>query len=194
LFSPLPQATSTCEQQFAAVETRFIQHFRIESLRLATQTVQNVLAHHEIVEFFELAKQFDAIPHDSPEHVAERFRLQSEAKKITRMAAARADYPLLNPATGSPYDAVIKQIYSTDGILETSHEIRGLLIQQDPLPHLTLWMHRNDQTHNPWHVISIGVTAEPSRDYASWVNATSSIRETGSIRDFLKTWLPASCR
>ncbi|TPW20260.1 MAG: hypothetical protein FD126_1861, partial [Elusimicrobia bacterium] len=153
---------------------------------------QAALTAFEAAEMTRLSARFNAVPHAGA-GIEERFALQARAREITRAAAARSGRPPRNPAHGSPYDAVIEERASSDGLPESLVEVRSLLVLPDPRPHATVWFQRQDPAHNPDGVVTLGVGATPADDYVSW-RGPDGHRVRGSWPEFVTSRLPAACR
>ena len=187
-----PAFAQTCEEQYKALQTEFAQRYQPSIYKVVANRVRAALMPEETREFLDLSKQFQAIPHDTPEHQNKHFAMQARARELVRAAAARAGYRIMNSAEGSPYDALIGGKTSEDGNLEYRVEIRSLLIMKDPLPHVTLWLERFDKNHNPWNVVTVGIMKDPADDYVSW-QPNGGQRVSMDVSAFLKSQLPAVC-
>ncbi|MDO8803131.1 MAG: hypothetical protein Q7R35_01755 [Elusimicrobiota bacterium] len=185
------EARLTCEEQLSSLEADFYRQMKIEKMRETTRLVRKQSTPAETARFASLSEAFKAVPAGNMEDL---YALQEKAKLMARAIVKRAHFPLLNPESGSPYDAQISEKYSEDGFLESTMEIRSLLVLADPQPHLTFWMHRNDPAHNPRLIINLGITGDKSQDYASWTSRENYTRRSGSMLDFLKTFLPLNCQ
>lgn len=192
LFAAAPAAAETCAQARARVEADLAARLDLPARRALTARVQAALTPLEAAELARLSSRFNAVPH-AGEGIAERFALQARAREVTRAAAARAGHPPRNPAHGSPYDAVVSERDSSDGLPESLLEVRSMLVLRDPRPHATVWFQRQDPAHNPDGLVTLGVGATPADDYASW-RGPDGRRVTGSYSDFVRTRLPAACR
>jgi hypothetical protein len=192
LFAAAPAFAETCAEARARVEAGLSARLALASRRALAIRVQAALTPLEAAELRRLSTRFNAVPH-AGEGIAERFALQVRAREITRAAAARAGFPPRNPAHGSPYDAVIEQRHSTDGLPETLVEVRSMLVLADPRPHVTVWFQSQDPGHNPDGLITLGLGASPADDYASW-RGPDGRRVRGSWAEFVATKLPAACR
>ncbi len=189
----LPAYAQNCEEQLQNIRTDFNQRFQPDIYKVVGNRVRAALKPEEVEEFLDLAKRFQAIPHDTPQHENEHFALQARARELVRAAAIRAGYRLMNPAEGSPYDALIGGKTSEDGFVEYRVEVRSLLIMKDPLPHVTLWLERFDKAHNPWNVVTVGFMKDPADNYVSW-QPNGGRRISTEMNAFLKAQLPADCQ
>ena len=183
----------TCEQQNAARRQAFYSRYRVVEMRQITTRVLAHLTSAEREELLDLSKKFNSIPHDTPEHQLERYALQKRAREIDRAATARSGYTLLNPADGSPYDALIGEQDFPDGTTDYLIEVRDILVFSDPRPHVTLWMGRLDPAHNPDFIVTIGIMADPAGDYVSW-KPQGGNRISGSVDQFIQSLLPPNCQ
>lgn len=187
-----PAAAETCAEARSRVEADLARRLRLDERRALAVGVQAVLTPLEAAELARLSARFNSVPH-AGEGIAERFALQARAREIVRAAAARSGRPPRNPAHASPYDAVVEERASADGLPETLVELRSLLVLRDPRPHVTVWFQRQDPAHNPDGLVTLGVGASAQDDYASW-RGPDGRRATGSYADFVTTRLPAACR
>lgn len=185
-------AAETCDQARQNIKAELTSRLKLDARRNLARTVQAGLTPAEAAEFASLSARFNAIPH-AGDGIEERFALQARARVLTRAATARAGHPPRNPANGSPYDAVVEETESADGLVETVVELRSLLVLRDPRPHVTVWLQRNDPAHNPWNLVTVGVAADPGDDYASW-RGPDRRRVVGTFAAFVETRLPAACR
>lgn len=187
-----PAAAETCAEARARDEAGLAARHRLAERRALTAAVQAALTPLETAELARMSARFNSVPH-AGDGIAERFALQARAREIARAAAARSGRPPRNPAHGSPYDAVLEERDSSDGLPETLLEVRSMLILRDPRPHATVWFQRQDPAHNPDGLVTLGVGATPADDYASW-RGPDGRRVAGSYADFVSTRLPAGCR
>ena len=181
-----------CPSEFKKVSAEFESRFSISQMM---RTRENVIRHvtaAEKEEFLSLQKKFNSLPHDTPDNINSRFEMQKRARVLVRQAVNRAGYRLLNPAEPSPYDAHIHTKVSSDGYNEYLVELRSLLVANNPLPHITIWMQRNNPAHNPWQVVTVGITDQEKTDYVSYRDKNGN-RIVASKMDFLKSLLPAAC-
>lgn len=185
-------AAVDCASEQEKTLASFRSAYRTEALRAVLMKVRGAASQMETTQLLTLSQRFNSIPHDTPAHQEERFALQNQARTLTRTLVSRAGYRLLNPAQNSPFDAVIEERQS-DGILTSITEVRSLLIERDPLPHLTYWTPRTDPRSNPLRIVSVGVQANPAMDYVSWYPENSG-RISAPLHEFVKTLLPADCR
>jgi hypothetical protein len=192
-FLPSIASAESCEEQQLVLRQNFANAYQAEIYRVVTNRVQAALMANELAELTTLSKNFNSVPHDTPEHQDDRFKMQARAKEIVRMAVTRAGYRIMNPATGDPFDAIIGGKSSADGYLEYRVEVRSLLVMADPRPHVTLWLERFDLAHNPWHVVTVGFTAKGDADYVSW-KPSGGARIQSTLDGFLKAQLPTECQ
>lgn len=184
-------AAADCDALRAKARGDFDAKYRTAELRMIVRRVNAALTPVERAEFAELSARFNAIPHNTPEHQNDRFAMHARARDLVRAATARAGFRLRNELP-SPYDAQIGEVRSEDGWVETIIEVRDLLAHSDPMPHVTLWMSRQDPAHNPGRLVTAGIMTDPKDDYASWRSATGP-RTVGTIGQYLTTLLPAEC-
>lgn len=182
-----------CQQQFNQQKQKFYLRFKVSERRAITQRIIKNLTEAEGLEIKKLAQEFNNIPHDTPDHQDQRIVLQDRAKTIVRTVVTRSGYKIMNPAEGSPFDAQIGEIFSSDGYSESIIEVRSLLILGDAFPHLTIWMNRFGPVQNPWKVVTVGIMNDAFNDYVSWMPA-SGPRVSASLDTFIKTLLPTQCR
>ena len=185
-------AAETCDQTRLRIKAELTSRLKLDARRTLARTVHAGLTPAETAEFTSLSARFNAVPH-AGDGIEERFALQARARVLTRAATARAGFPPRNPANGSPYDAVVEENESADGLAESLVELRSLLVLRDPRPHVTVWLQRNDPAHNPWGLVTVGVGADPGDDYASW-RGPDGRRVAGSLAAFVETRLPSACR
>lgn len=188
----IAQATD-CAQELKILTSQFNSRFSTTQLQDIRNQVTAKVSPNEKSEFLLIQKKFNSLPHDSDDNINTRFELQKRARVLTRQAVARAGYRLLNPIEPSPYDALILIKTSPDGYNEYSVELRSLLVEKDPLPHVTLWMQRFNYVNNPWQVMTVGLTADEKTDYVSSRNANGE-RIVQSKLDFLNSKLPIECQ
>lgn len=186
-------AFADCSLLLKEAEQNFDSRYQVPQLRQIVYKIHSAQTAAETQIFLDLSAKFKTFDSSKESDLNEMFALQKQARHLVRTNTARAGYQILNPEEPSPYDAVILEKDSSDGYAEYLLEIRSLLINADPLPHLTLWTQRNDSAHNPWHVVTVGVAKDPRYDYVSWYNQNTK-RVSASKIDFLKSLLPKECR
>ncbi|MBI4061695.1 MAG: hypothetical protein HY403_09720 [Elusimicrobia bacterium] len=192
LHAPL-RASSVCEEQLALRRPAFQAQYRWEQMRAIGAKVTAHMSAAEKEELPRLSARFNAIAHDSPEHVDERIALQGRARQIVRAAAVRAGYVLMrHPSQLDPFDAMIGVVNSSDGYAEYTIEVRALLVFANPYPHVSLWFNRWDPAHNPHRIVSLGIMPEAEDDYVDWKDADFN-QYRGSPERFLKSVIP-ECR
>lgn len=190
VFAPA-HAAESCDQLRIRVRNELSTRLLLDSRRALTRTVQSMLTPAETVEFSTLSARFNSLSNDRG-GLAERIALQDRARTLTRTATAHAGLRVLNPAQDSPFDAVVEEDDSPDG-MQTVVELRSLLVMRDPRPHVTIWLLRQDSAHNPWGLVTLGLCADPAGDYASW-RENGGPRVAGTLAAFIETRLPAACR
>ncbi len=183
---PLASAAETCDEARARVRADVTTRLRLDERRTLARTIAAGLTPAENAEFAALSARFNALPHVG-DGITERFALQARARELTRGAVERAGLRPLNPANGSPYDAVVER---SDASLV---ELRTMLVLRDPRPHAATWLLRRDAASNPWGLHIVGVASDPGDDYAYWF-APDGRRVGGSFAAFVETRLPAGCR
>jgi len=188
---PAAYSAPTCDQERARISGELTVRLRLDERRTLARAVQAALTPLEASELAALCARFNAVPHAGA-GIAERFALQARAREITRAATARTGRVPRNPANGSPYDAVVEERASSDGLPETLVELRSLLVLKDPRPHVTVWFQRQDAAHNPEKLVTLGLGADPAEDYASWAGPDGR-RRTGTFAEFVET-LVGVCR
>lgn len=181
-----------CNEQYRQIQQEFNTRYQPEYFKNIVKRVQSTATAEELKEFTDLSLKFRSIPHDSEDHMKDRYALQKRARIIVRAVVSRAGYRILNPVEPSPYDAVIGGKNSSDGNPEYLIEVRSLLVMNDPRPHVTLWLQREGKNYNPWSVVTVGFTASADQDYISW--RPNGTRISTTIEEFLKRQLPTSCR
>ncbi|MBI5203172.1 MAG: hypothetical protein HY925_16395 [Elusimicrobia bacterium] len=187
----VPVRADECDGLRLALVAKFEREFDVPGRREEERRVLGAMTPAEEAEFRALSVRFNAIAHDTPEHINDRFAMQARARVLTRTAVARAGYRLLNPLA-SPYDAVIAE-RSEDDVPAEVIEVRSLLVRADPRPHVTMWLKYQRARTNPWKVDSFGIFEDDENDYVRWRDS-HDIKVEGSMRDFLLAQLPEACR
>lgn len=185
--------TLDCSSDLEKIKTAFESRYSVKQMQTVRAKVVAAVNVAEKAEFLSLQKKFNSLPHDTPDNINTRFELQKRARVLVRTAVSRAGYRILNPVEPSPYDALIgTKVSADDGYNEYSIELRSLLVEKNPLPHLTIWMHRNDPKHNPWSIITVGLTDTEQTDYVSF-RKSGGERVVLSKIEFFKSLLPSNC-
>ena len=188
LLTDIAQAQD-CKAQFNEMKQRFYTRYKISERRKVTQIITKKIIDSEHLEIKKMAIEFNSVLDQN-----RRIELQNQAKQMTRLFVTRAGYKILNPVEGSPYDAQIGEVFSSDGNSESIIEVRSLLIYKDAFPHVTIWMNRFGPVQNPWQVVTIGIMNDSINDYVSWKSATDGKRVSDSVDNFIRTLLPVQCR
>lgn len=189
IFSTNSAKAQDCKVQFNEMKQRFYTRYKISERRKVTQAISKKITDSEHLEIKKMAIEFNSALDQN-----RRVELQNKAKQMTRLFVIRAGYKILNPAEGSPYDAQIGEVFSSDGYSESVIEVRSLLIYKDAFPHVTIWMNRFGPVQNPWQIVTIGIMNDSINDYVSWKSATDSRRVSDSADNFIKSLLPVQCR
>lgn len=184
---------ANCQIERDKINRYFNDRYQLPQLNQIRNKVRNSVTKSEEIEFIELQKKFNSIPHDTPDNQDIRIQLQKRARVLVRNAVSRAGYRILNPVEPSPFDALIIIKTSSDGYDDYSVELRSLLVTNDPLPHVTLWTHRQNPQHNPWRIITISLTNNDLLDTVSYQSEKTGERVIVLKTAFLKSKLPADC-
>ena len=188
-----PTFAKDCTTQFNSIKKQFESLYDVDSNRKVLNKIKTKQMTAETKIFSELSFKFNQLDSRNEDQLNEMFELQKQAKSMVRSIVKRAGFKIQNPEI-SPYDALIGQKNSSDGFVEYQVEVRSLLIMpQDPGPHVTLWVGRNDPKHNPWHVVTVGITENQKFDYVSW-RPTNTNRVSATLSEFIKSLMDVDCR
>lgn len=184
---PLNAAAQDCAALRAEARRSFETQFRLDAHRAVTRRVAAALRGEEREELAGLAARFRSV-----QDIAQRIELQKQASRLAFVAARRAGYRPRNAGKATPYDADLYDAISPDRLTEYLVEARALLIQDDPTPHVTLWITHSNPRSNPRVIVNVGIKADAKDDYLRY--GTISQGRQVLVSEFLESSLPESCR